>query len=824
MDLKQAIEKGLDGNSILFVGSGFSRGATNLKDMPFMTGPELSTYFANRVGLAIPCELEDASEAFEEQFGEDELIKELQNGFTAKEVLPFHRQIVRIPWKRIYTTNYDNVVEAACHREGQRVMPITFSSNLYKTPKDDLLCIHLNGYIEKLDRSSIHSELKLTESSYITASLVDTEWAMLFRQDLRLASSVFFVGYSLYDLDIKRLLAKSDMLSEKCFFYIGPSPDEATRRRARTFGNVITESAECFADTMEEVSKDYIPKTYQEFGTLSLQEYLAPVNTVQIPDSAFWDLLFLGELSDNLIAESMRTGKSYFLERTRISDVFSLIDQGDRVFVIHSDLGNGKSMFLEGLCIRAIEQGFRVFKINDHGERIEAELEAVATLDGKVMVIIEEYQNFKDEIRVFRSIASDRAVIIMTARNAVHDIVVDDLTISCGIDEVFEIPVDFLDDEEINWFINVLNEYGLWGEQAGDSHYQKARFIKEKCNRQIHALLLKLLSSPDIQDRFAQLTARLRDKGKYYDILLSIFILTTLGHGPTLDILRDIWGVEVMGSLMFRKDPVVNELVNFNTYAVLARSPIAAEHLIRTCFDLGTIVSILTKMTERFAAGARFNQRYYDIFANLMRFRSLQLLLPEEGRRTAVIHYYESIKNIDKCKFNPLFWLQYAISSLVNNDLDRAKMYFDTAYSIALEKKWDTFQIDNHFARYLLRQASQDIPVQQAMANFREAKGIIYRQIKNERRHYPYRVAISLQDLIEQQGSRLAISEIEEVAQAATTILKRAESLPYNRRKHRNVQTCVKSLKYVNMRCCELIECHREKASTQQTDQVDRGN
>jgi hypothetical protein len=242
---------------------------------------------------------------------------------------------------------------------------------------------------------------------------------------------------------------------------------------------------------------------------------------------------------------------------------------------------------------------------------------------------------------------------------------------------------------------------------------------------------------------------------------------------------------------------------------VTARSPIGAEHLIRTCVDLGTIVSVLTKMTERIAAGAEFSKRYYDIFVSLMRFNSLQLLLPEEGRRNAVIHYYESIKNLDKCKFNPLFWLQYAISSLVNDDLERAKMYFDTAYSIALKKSWDTFQIDNHFARYLLRQAGQDIPVQQAMANFREAKGILYRQIKNERLHYPYRVAILLQDLIERQGSQLAIAEIEEVAQAATTILKRAESLPHNFRKHRDVQTCEKSLKYVNVRCRELIECHQ---------------
>ena len=77
--------------------------------------------------------------------------------------------------------------------------------------------MHLNGFIDRLDRNTIGSEFKLTESSYLTASLIDSEWIMVFRNDLKLARAVFFVGYSLYDLDIKRILNESPHL-RKTFF------------------------------------------------------------------------------------------------------------------------------------------------------------------------------------------------------------------------------------------------------------------------------------------------------------------------------------------------------------------------------------------------------------------------------------------------------------------------------------------------------------------------------------------------------------------------------------------------------------------------------
>jgi hypothetical protein len=155
--------------------------------------------------------------------------------------------------------------------------------------------------------------------------------------------------------------------------------------------------------------------------------------------------------------------------------------------------------------------------------------------------------------------------------------------------------------------------------------------------------------------------------------------------------------------------------------------------------------------------------------------------------------------------------LQYAIGCLVGGDLKRAKTYFDTAYSLADNRNFDTFQIDNHFARYLLVATSQsDLAVGRALELFREARAIINRQLQNERLHYPFRVAASYQDFVDQFGSRLNPEGCSEIAEAAEHVLERIAQLPEDRARHPAVRKCGDAMEYVIERCRQLAE--RKKA------------
>lgn len=138
-------------------------------------------------------------------------------------------QIANIPWRRVYTTNYDDVFELAYSNIDKRVDSVTPLDDTSKISKKNLLCVHLNGFIRRTDEGSVWNDLKLTQPSYDSGSAMETDWGSLFRADLQAAQSVFFVGYSLADIDVRRLLFEEQLI-DKSFFALGHSSVTITER------------------------------------------------------------------------------------------------------------------------------------------------------------------------------------------------------------------------------------------------------------------------------------------------------------------------------------------------------------------------------------------------------------------------------------------------------------------------------------------------------------------------------------------------------------------------------------------------------------------
>src|SRR5260370_16407161 len=183
----------------------------------------------------------------------------------------------------------------------------------------------------------------------------------MFRQDIRYARAVFFIGYYLSDLDIKRILFDSKELKEKAVFGVGDKVDSSTERRASRFGNVFKITADDLVKRIAEVRKTHIAKDASHSSVVTLKEYEQSSGSASVPDRAFLDLLLFGNRRDSYIAESLRSGRTYFLERSVTPKLFNSIQAGNSVIVVTSDLGNGKSLLLDGLRLRALEHGYRVF-------------------------------------------------------------------------------------------------------------------------------------------------------------------------------------------------------------------------------------------------------------------------------------------------------------------------------------------------------------------------------------------------------------------------------------------------------------------------------
>jgi len=129
MEVEEAVQKLLDGDAMLFAGAGCSVGALNLRNKPFFKGRELTKHLANMAGVTHTAPLEDAAEAFFEKYGPSKLIAEIKNEFTAKTIANQHCELGRMPWKCLYTTNYDNVIEEAFRSNSKILVTVTNSDD-----------------------------------------------------------------------------------------------------------------------------------------------------------------------------------------------------------------------------------------------------------------------------------------------------------------------------------------------------------------------------------------------------------------------------------------------------------------------------------------------------------------------------------------------------------------------------------------------------------------------------------------------------------------------------------------------------------------------
>ncbi|MCP6612243.1 hypothetical protein NL511_28700, partial [Klebsiella pneumoniae] len=86
-------------------------------------------------------------------------------------------------------------------------------------------CLHLNGFVEKMALNKFNAEFKLTETSYLTRMFSNGKWKVVFNADLRECDYIFFIGYSLYDIDIELLLLENSEIRDKIIFITAPEPN-----------------------------------------------------------------------------------------------------------------------------------------------------------------------------------------------------------------------------------------------------------------------------------------------------------------------------------------------------------------------------------------------------------------------------------------------------------------------------------------------------------------------------------------------------------------------------------------------------------------------
>ncbi len=796
MNLDEAFESVLGGRALLFTGAGFSRGATNLRDTHFKFGREFAAHLAKLSGLPEDTGLEDASEWFTGKHGKDRMTEELQQEFTVKQVTQAQIDVLRHPWKRVYTTNYDNVAETASAQGGKKLTPATLSDTIHALPKTGTLCVHLNGYIDRLNVPSLESEIKLTDTSYLTNIVVESHWAGTLRQDMDAARAIFFVGYSTADIDIRRLLYERPTLKDKSFFVIGPQDDPVAVQKILRFGAITGLDLDGMVAALKSAASSRTGDTDQAPLNYCIRRFEPPVNPPAFEDRLVFDLFLHGDIRTEYAWQSLHGALDYFVDSPAAAMALSCFDNGDRAVAYYSDIGNGKSAVLEVLRAKAFDEGYDVYSVVHKADTLLEELEAIFRSSRKTLLTIEQYADWFDTISFIGTHAPKNCVLAFSSRSSTHDLLVDRLADRLKPGTLKEIPVDSLKPQQLERIADLFDRYGLWGDLAAKSKAFKLRHLETTCQGAWHAILIDRFNAPQIHSRFAPIVESLSKKKHFYEVVTAVLVLSVLEYSPSVDLLLDLCG-QVVLERGFKDDPSVREVLDASSGRIRLRSSVAGKYILTNFADPNGLVSVLTKMAKAADANAHNSKFYFEMLKDLTKFNGLQYVFPEKDRRRAFIRYYESIKDLYHTRKNPLFWLQYAIACTLFEEFDRAEKYFETAYALAEARDFDSFQIDNHYARFLLMRAIATKDQSNCMRSFRDARKLIFEQVQTERRHYPFRVATSLAEFFDTFVAVLSSANKQEIARAAKHILGRIEALPKERQEQRYVADCRKAMLHV---------------------------
>lgn len=749
MKFEEAIQKIQYGKCLLLTGAGFSLGAKNYKQDK--SAFRIAKYIAHELynECDVPKENQDddlrrASQWYIRQYGEDKIIAFLQREFIIKEISPTQKELGNFPWRRCYTLNYDEILERAYLENNKLLSSVTLSdeSEQYRTSS---VCVHLNGVISQLSRATIDNSFKLTYKSYNKDYIKNTGWWEIFEDDLLLCDAIFFVGCSLQsDTDLIHLLDRTKNIKEKTFFIVGPDENDIDLMQLEDLGTPLKLGTEGFVRELQNVPiiNVDIPYTFHHFVT--------PRIINQKPERkriSFIDLLVKGNVDENLLAYSIKNADSfpYFVFRDKLEVVLQKIQSGCPFIVVLSDLGNGKTLFLKALSICLLEKGKKVFYLERDALSAIDELDYICNqTDDPTVIIIENYADTVNLLKKIGRYKHNHISLVLSERTPAHEtahLFLRDIM----LDDPFEIDLNELTDKEVESLIQVVEKNGLWQKRSHFTVDEKIQFIKTRCKRHLSQFIIQLVKSDDLGNRYNEIVTAIKHRSDYYQALLYLLIGAVLDFRLRLVDIVDDLGLDSLNNISFRKNKFLREFIDFDTEEIVFKSSVLSNYILKNLLNYSDIDTPLIQIYERLHE-KRSHKRIRKYLKEIMLYQNLNRILKKDsdqrGLNRAIFNIYEKVAYLEYNRENPLFWLQFAIARLADGEYSDAARCFDNAYSYAKNTNFDTFQIDNHFARYLLEDANEKKNVIEPIEVFKRAHRMLMASQKgNQYKHYSFRVA-----------------------------------------------------------------------------------
>ncbi|NWG52885.1 MAG: SIR2 family protein [Hydrogenophilaceae bacterium] len=693
--------------------------------------------------------------------------------------------IASFNWRRIFTLNVDDALEAALRKDKRKPKFRVFNyCDLYSEPQvgEGVPIAHLHGYAPREEDGYIFSQ-----QEYANQIRSINAWAHNLTHFL-LSEPFIVMGTTLEEIDIEYFLSFRDAVGSRTdkppSFLVEPFPDAATvelsRRRNLTLyeGDALT-----FLNELGKAipnAKSPLPVVPADIRQIISPDTKAPIaaafaadfefvpsrtdrNADQSTDFLYGHTISWPELDVGLdVSRKVTTSL-----QSRVTA--AIRGANNAVVVLHDEPGGGKTTVLRRIGWETARAGAKVFWCKAIG-RLDPNktVEAIGGIEGPVVLLID---NFADHVDAALAIAANQkrsGIVIVGAERAYR---LQHIGRVMGAFPTERVPGAKLLQTEANALVQLYASKGLVGEK--DAIQQPEHFSREISNDEIAVACCRILNDFQPLERIVLRAWQDADQDARYAYLVCAIVDRCVRVGLRYGILAKLAGGKTLAKQLSETHPLpldftdypINEFVRpLNAIVADQALNVLVRKERRLVFDaaveLGLAISpyVNRGTIKQRLPEPRLAQRLFD----------LDVVLDLLGPLTR--EFYEALKT--KWEWNSRYWEQVSLLNLraamdATSEADRQRFATN-----ALQNARHAVTIERHpftlttLAKVILWK--RDNVDQGSVQMFAEAFGHLTRAIELERRSFrvtvhPYMTLLQAVRRYLERGGRLTPAQTSKV-------------------------------------------------------------
>lgn len=679
-------------HSVLFLGSGFSLKATNrLKKSP-PTGNGLKSELAKLAKVnADEYSLTDLAEYCNENHKRD--LYDLVIGMFRITALDSDQlDILAAPWRRIYTTNFDDAAEF-----GRVAANLNYKSLSFEQPKPrkiaDGTIVHLHGVVRNISEDNVLEQIVLGEQSYVQQHLGLSPWYDQFLYDLRFSTACYFVGYSLADQHIAALLTKNPRSREKTFF-IEPDkiPDRVFASRIEKYGEIEPVGIDGFAERVRGRQEPSPLADFHSLRSFKVMEGQPDRRAAEKPTvNETRDFLVHGKLSLPRLMSSLPR-PIYALPREGAAAKAATALANNRSLVVDARLGNGKTVFQHILYAKLAQDGYRSLIVRDVKEVPPSAIDFLKKQPNVILV----FENYAVAQSLLEPLAQDlpNAKFIVEVRSSLLEVRL--FEIESKVPRPFgRITLNKLDRNDRAEFLELCRSAGVVMPPS----------LLGNDSLELRDLLLEVFNSESIRDKIRSDLTKAFESPISRKIVTVVFLMQLVQADVDPDFLKLVTRVDPFDVLSLNIEGS-EEVFSLAEGGVALRSSVFAEYAMQEFVPTEDLSDAIHDCAV-FCANRKTDKRYRTLLTLFMQYSRIRPMYVKRYYGIDKLRsLYERLRWYDNVNDEPLFWLQFAILELDEGHYGDARKYLEFSYDKAESRPgFLTYQIDTQYLRLLIDMA-----------------------------------------------------------------------------------------------------------------------